>query len=170
MAGIARYRWDHDLAQERRRAPREERAENHVGCWREAAHVPEQSGSAAVPRPGADAKGRVYAISLSDNVKKIHQKIFGTHYPDGSEVRDRCGASVRASVRASVGDSVWAYNGTFFVLPRESWKYTENIKTEEYPFQCLATLWERGLVPSFDGKKWRLHGGKDAEILYEWTP
>ena len=115
-------------------------------------------------------KGRVYAISLSDNVKKIHQKIFGTHYPDGSEVRDRCGASVRASVRASVGDSVWAYNGTFFVLPRESWKYTENIKTEEYPFQCLATLWERGLVPSFDGKKWRLHGGKDAEILYEWTP
>ena len=75
-----------------------------------------------------------------------------------------------ASVRASVWDSVRAYNGTFFVLPRESWKYTENIKTEEYPFQCLATLWERGLVPSFDGKKWRLHGGKDAEILYEWTP
>ena len=82
------------------------------------------------------------------------------------------------SVRASVGDSVWAsvgasvgaYIGTFFVLPRESWKYTKNIKTEEYPFQCLATLWERGLVPSFDGKKWRLHGGKDAEILYEWTP
>ena len=82
------------------------------------------------------------------------------------------------SVRASVGDSVWAsvgasvgaYIGTFFVLPRESWKYTKNIKTEEYPFQCLATLWERGLVPSFDGKKWRLHGGKDAKILYEWTP
>ena len=82
------------------------------------------------------------------------------------------------SVRASVGDSVWAsvgasvgaYIGTFFVLPRESWKYTKNIKTEEYPFQCLATLWERGLVPSFDRKKWRLHGGKDAKILYEWTP
>ena len=83
-----------------------------------------------------------------------------------ASVRD----SVRDSVWASVRDSVWAYNGTFFVLPRESWKYTENIKTEEYPFQCLATLWERGLVPSFDGKKWRLHGGKDAEILYEWTP
>ena len=66
--------------------------------------------------------------------------------------------------------SVGAYIGTFFVLPRESWKYTKNIKTEEYPFQCLATLWERGLVPSFDRKKWRLHGGKDAKILYEWTP
>ena len=36
-------------------------------------------------------KGRVYAYHLSDNVKKIHQKIFGTHYPDGSEIRDRCG-------------------------------------------------------------------------------
>ena len=80
------------------------------------------------------------------------------------------GASVLDSVEASVWDSVRAYNGTFFVLPRESWKYTENIKTEEYPFQCLATLWERGLVPSFDGKKWRLHGGKGAKILYEWTP
>ena len=36
-------------------------------------------------------KGRVYAISLSDNVKKIHQQIFGAHYPDGTEIRDRCG-------------------------------------------------------------------------------
>jgi hypothetical protein len=36
-------------------------------------------------------KGRVYAIHLSDDTKKIHQQIFGTHYPDGSEVRDRCG-------------------------------------------------------------------------------
>ena len=88
----------------------------------------------------------------------------------GASVGDSVWASVWDSVGDSVGDSVRAYNGTFFVLPRESWKYTENIKTEEYPFQCLATLWERGLVPSFDRKKWRLHGGKDAKILYEWTP
>jgi len=27
-----------------------------------------------------------------------------------------------------------------------------------------------GLVPSFDGKVWRLHSGKDAKIIYEWTP
>jgi len=26
-----------------------------------------------------------------------------------------------------------------------------------------------GLIPSFDGKKWRLHGGKKAEILWEGT-
>jgi hypothetical protein len=109
----------------------------------------------------------------------------------GASVRDSVSASVRDSVRASVGDSVWAsvrdsvwasvrasvrdsvwasvraYTGTFFVLPRDSWKYTENVKTEEYPFQCLADLWEQGLVPSFDEKKWRLHGGKDAKILWE---
>jgi hypothetical protein len=90
-------------------------------------------------------------------------------------VRDSVWVSVRDSVGASVGDSVWdsvgasvgAYVGTFFVLPRESWKYTENAKTEEYPFQCLADLWEQGLVPSFDGRKWKLHGGKDAKILWE---
>ncbi len=36
-------------------------------------------------------KGRVYAIHLSDDVKKIHQQIFGAHYPDGTEIGDRCG-------------------------------------------------------------------------------
>ena len=85
----------------------------------------------------------------------------------GDSVRASVGDSVRASVGDSVGDSVGAYTGTFFILPRESWKYTEDIKTNEYPFQCLADLWEQGLVPSFDGKKWRLHGGKDARILWE---
>ena len=77
------------------------------------------------------------------------------------------GASVWDSVKDSVGESVWAYTGSFFILPRDAWKYTENIKTEGYPFQCLVTLWEQGLVTSFDGKKWRLHGGKDAKILWE---
>ena len=75
-----------------------------------------------------------------------------------------------ASVWDSIRDSVWAYTGTFFILPREALKYTENVKTDEYPFQCLADLWEQGLVPSFDGTTWRLHGGKDAKSLYEWTP
>jgi hypothetical protein len=74
---------------------------------------------------------------------------------------------VWASVRDSVRASVWAYSGTFFLLPRNAWKYTENIKTDEYPFLPLVKLWEMGLVPSFDGAKWRLHGGKDAKILWE---
>ena len=67
----------------------------------------------------------------------------------------------------SVWDSVGAYTGTFFLLPRDAWKYTENVKTDEYPFLPLVKLWEQGLVPSFDGKKWRLHGGEDAMILWK---
>jgi hypothetical protein len=90
-------------------------------------------------------------------------------------VRASVGASVRASVWDSVGASVWdsvrasvgAYSGTFFLLPRQSWKYTGNIKTEDYPFLPLVKLWEQGLVPSFDGKTWRLHGGKNAKILWK---
>jgi len=27
-------------------------------------------------------------------------------------------------------------------------------------------LWEMGLVPLFDGTKWKLHGGKDARVLW----
>lgn len=76
-------------------------------------------------------------------------------------------ASVRASVGDSVRDSVWAYSGSFFLLPRDSWKYTKNIKTDEYPFFPVVKLWEMGLVPSFDGKTWRLHGGPDAKVLWE---
>ena len=89
----------------------------------------------------------------------------------GDSVWPSVWASVRASVGDSVRDSVWAsvraYTGSFFILPRDAWKYTENIKTNEYPFLPLVKLWEMGLVPSFDGKIWRLHGGKDAAILWE---
>ena len=73
------------------------------------------------------------------------------------------------SVRQSVWESTLAYNGSFFILPRNEWKYTEKIKTDEYPFLPLVKLWEQGLVPSFDGETWRLHGERDAKILYEIT-
>ena len=81
----------------------------------------------------------------------------------GASVRD----SVWASVRASVGASVWTYYGSFFLLSRGDWKYTEKIKTDQYPFLSAVKLWEMGLVPSFDGKRWRLHGGKAAKVLWE---
>jgi hypothetical protein len=98
-------------------------------------------------------------------------------------VRASVGASVRASVGASVGDSVldsvwasvgasvrasvWAYTGSLFALARKDWKYTDKIKTKGYPFQPCVDLWKIGLVPSFDGKTWRLHGGKGAKVLWE---
>ena len=93
----------------------------------------------------------------------------------GASVGDSVGASVRASVwdsvRDSVGALVWnsvgAYYGSFFILYRNDWKYTEKIKTDQYPFLSSVKLWEMGLVPSFDGEKWRLHGGKDAKVLWE---
>jgi hypothetical protein len=74
-----------------------------------------------------------------------------------SSVGHSVGHSVWYSVVSSVGHSVGAYIGSFFVLPRSDWKYTEQIPTDGYPFQSAVTLWEMGLVPSFNGKIWRLH-------------
>ena len=79
-------------------------------------------------------------------------------------VRDSVWDYVRTSVGTSVGASVGAYIGSFYNLPK--WKYIEH-KEGKYPFQPCVDLWERGLVPSFDGKTWRLHTGKKAKIVYE---
>jgi hypothetical protein len=82
------------------------------------------------------------------------------------------GASVWDSVKASVWDSVGAYAGSFFLLPRAGWKYTDKIKLPKgqvYPFRVAVDLWEMGLVPSFDGKAWRLHGGPGGKVLWEGT-
>ena len=83
----------------------------------------------------------------------------------GTSVWDSVGTSVEASVEASVGDSVWdsvwdsvgAYISSFFDI-----KY-------KHDFSSAAKLWEAGLVPSFDGKIWRLHSGEKAETVYELT-
>jgi hypothetical protein len=84
----------------------------------------------------------------------------------GASVRASVGDSVRASVGASVRDSVRAYTGTFFNLSK--WKYAKH-PAGRYPFGPCVQLWLLGLVPSFDGKTWRLHGGPKATILFEIT-
>ena len=80
-----------------------------------------------------------------------------------ASVRASVGASVWASVAdsvgASVGASVWAYIGYIFAPVVEAWK-------ERYPFQSAVDLWKLGLVPSYDGSVWRLHGGPRGGILY----
>ena len=38
------------------------------------------------------------------------------------------------------------------------------------PFSSAVKLWDDGLVPNFDGKVWRLHSGKSADVVYEWIP
>jgi len=93
----------------------------------------------------------------------------------GDSVRDSVGASVRASVgdsvwasvRDSVGASVWAYMSSMFPN-MEIWKYIKH-KKEVNPFQPCIDLWNDGFVPSYDGKVWRLHRGKKAKIVYEFT-
>jgi len=73
--------------------------------------------------------------------------------------------SVWNSVWTSVGDSVRGYVGSFFKI--NNWKYIKH-EDGKYPYQCGVDLWERGLVPSFDGKTWRLHGYK-GKVLKEIT-
>jgi hypothetical protein len=68
-----------------------------------------------------------------------------------------------------VRDYVWAYIGSFFRLPRSSWKHMKKIKCRGYPFQPAVDLWMQGLVPAYDGRKWMLFGKKDGKVqcLYE---
>lgn len=72
--------------------------------------------------------------------------------------------SVRASVYVSVWDSVYAYVSSFFTIKK--WKYIDH---EPFinPFQPAIDLWEMGIVPSFDGNVWRLHSGKNADVIWE---
>ena len=79
-------------------------------------------------------------------------------------VRDSVKDSVGHSVGDSVGDSVWAYTSDFFDIPE--YKYIKHKKGVN-PYQSCIDLYKRGLVPSFDGTKWRLHTGKDAKIIWE---
>jgi hypothetical protein len=80
----------------------------------------------------------------------------------GESVVDPVWESVRASVGESVGESVralvWAYVSSFFDVEYK------------FDFSSAVKLWESGLVPSFDGTIWRLHSGKNAYIVFEWTP
>jgi hypothetical protein len=63
---------------------------------------------------------------------------------------------------------VGAYISSFFPNIKK-WKYVEHPEGEN-PFQPGIDLWKRGLVPSFDGKTWRLHSGTNAKVVFEWTP
>ncbi len=84
-----------------------------------------------------------------------------------ASVRASVWASVWASVGASVGASVRAYIGSLFHLKRNQWLYTESITTDGYPFQPAVDLWKMGLVASFNGTLWRLHGKPNGKILWE---
>jgi hypothetical protein len=63
---------------------------------------------------------------------------------------------MRDSVWASVRDSVWASASSYFDI-----KY-------KYNFGSCIELWNKGLVPVFDGSNWHLCSGKNAKIVYTW--
>ena len=95
-------------------------------------------------------------------------------YSVWDSVWDSIRASVRYSVEDTVGDSVRtsvrAYYGSLFIAIKE-WNVDKSKppfnKIHGYPFRSAVKLWKQGLVPSFDGKKWRLHAGKDAHTVWE---
>ena len=72
--------------------------------------------------------------------------------------------SVRASLRASVWDSVSAYYSSLFSGIKK-WGIIGH--PELNPYQPCVDLWNGGFVPSFDGNVWRLHSGEDAKIVFE---
>jgi len=66
------------------------------------------------------------------------------------------------TVGDTVWDTVWAYTGSLFMI--EKWgDYPSGI----YPFRPAVDLWKHGLVPSYNGKTWRLHSGSEGEVVYE---
>jgi hypothetical protein len=75
------------------------------------------------------------------------------------------GDSVWSSVGNSVWESVWAYTSSLFPNITK-WKYINHAEGEN-PFQPAINLWKNGLIPSFDGKSWRLHAGENAEVVWE---
>jgi hypothetical protein len=85
-----------------------------------------------------------------------------------ASVWDSVGDSVGDSVRDSVWDSFRASVGVYIssLFPNiKKWKYVEH-KEGENPFQSAIDLWHKGLMPSFDGKIWRLHGYQ-GKVLWE---
>ncbi len=96
-----------------------------------------------------DSVGHSVRHSVSDSVgHSVSDSV-------GYSVSDSVWYSVSNSVSDSVRDSIWSYVSSFFKI-----KYAHD-------FSSAVKLWNAGFVPSFDGKTWRLHSGKTAEVVYE---
>ena len=80
-------------------------------------------------------------------------------------IRNSVEAPIRDSVRTWVKDSIWApiRDSIWDVMGAYTLSF---FKLKKNPFQPYVDLWERGLLTSFDGETWRLHGGR-GKILWE---
>lgn len=73
--------------------------------------------------------------------------------------------SLKDTIGDSVGDGLGALVGSYFPNIKK-WQYYEG-EIEGYPYQAAAELWNRGFIPSFDGRIWRLSSGKEASVVFE---
>jgi hypothetical protein len=103
-----------------------------------------------------DSVGASVGDSVGASVRDLVGDLVGASVR--ASVRDLVWASVRDLVGDSVGASVWAYVSAFFAIDYE------------HDFSPAVKLWEAGLVPSFDGRTWRLHSGERAAVVFEWMP
>ena len=112
-------------------------------------------------------KVKVYSgINLKEVLNPINPLNLPKREPTAEDIKLlKKWDSVWASVGGSVGDSVWVYIGSLFT-GIEKWRYIDR-ELGIYPFQPAVDLWKRGLVASYDGKVWRLHSGKKAEIVWK---
>jgi hypothetical protein len=113
--------------------------------------------------------------SIRDSIRNSIRDSVG--YSVGDSIRNSVWDSVRDSVwdsvRDSIGDSVWdsiqcsinAYTGSFFpnIVKWKGIDHEEGI----YPFESGAKLWKKGFIPTYDEEIWRLHQGKDMEVVFE---
>jgi len=132
----------------------------------EGAFVRFEGGASVRASVGASVWASVWASVRASVWASVGDSVWASV---GDSVRASVGASVRASVWASVRDSVrasvWAYVG--FLFPNiKKWKHVDSAVVG-YPFQAVVDLWRQGLVPSFDDKIWRIHGGENAETLWQ---
>ena len=177
------FKWDYKEAANPVRpfklAPPPKIAEEHIILLRSWDSVGASVGASVWASVGAsvgDSVGASVWASVGDSVGDSVWASVGDFV--WASVRASVWASVRASVWASVwasvgdsvgdsvGASVGAYTGWIFRDVVEKWKGIDH-EPGVYPFQPAVDLWKQGLVSSYDGKVWRLHGGEKAEVLWE---
>ena len=110
-------------------------------------------------------------LLVINNKEKFNNNDLSLLLKEWDSVRDSVWDSVRdsvwCSVWCSVRDSINAYISSFFILKK--WYNFETLEPFTNPFQSIITLWENGFIPSFDGTTWRIHQGKNAEIIFSIT-
>ena len=107
-----------------------------------------------------DSVGYLVGDSIGSSVwNSVRDSVFDlVWYSVRSSVSASVYDSIRYSVATSVYDSIYAYIGSFFDIV-----YSIDLSSSNY-------LWNRGIVPSFDGTTWRLHSGPNAKVIYTLKP